>query len=477
MRFQALIELFSRYWQIFAAAWSVRKNLASANREHHERAFLPAALELQDSPPHPAARASLWSLIALLLIILLWSYFGKIDVVAVAPGKLIVSDRSKVVQPLEPGVVKAIYVQDGQYVQAGQLLIELDSTITSADNNKNYATWLDAKLEAMRAKALLRAIDSHRLPSLPADSELPASDATFQLKHSDSQRQLLSQWQELQARLSAIDSDIARKQAERAGTREQVRKLEQTLPLVAERAADYKDLLAHSIIAKHDYQEKEQIRIETEQDLATQRRKLEELAEGMTTNKRQKEVIIAEFRRTQNDTLVKAIEKSQEFAQEVVKAKQLNNQTRLTASVSGYVQQLAIHTVGGVVTAAQALMVIVPREDAVEVEAMLENKDIGFVKAGQDVAVKIETFNYTKYGLIDGKVKSVSFDAIQDEKRGLIYAAHILLKRHSMQVEGKTVKLTPGMAVTVEIKTAQRRIIEYFLSPLTQHVSESFRER
>lgn len=161
----------------------------------------------------------------------------------------------------------------------------------------------------------------------------------------------------------------------------------------------------------------------------------------------------------------------------MVKAEQLNKQTRLIAPVSGLVQQLAIHTVGGVVTAAQPLMVIVPREDTVEAEAMLENKDIGFVKAGQDAAVKIETFNYTKYGLIDGKVRTVSLDAIQDEKRGLIYAARILLKQHSMQVEGKTVKLTPGMAVTVEIRTAQRRIIEYFLSPLIQHVSESMRER
>lgn len=466
MRFQMVIELLQRYWRVLGAVWSVRKDLTPVEREGHERAFLPAALELQDSPPHPAARASLWLLVALLLIALLWSYFGKIDVVAVAPGKLIVSDRSKVVQPLEPGVVKAIHVQDGQFVQAGQLLIELDSTITGADSDKNLSALQDAEREAQRASALIGALDKNRLP-----------ESIRGTASSDTQRLLASQWQELQARLSTIDADVSRKQAERAGIQEQVKKLEQTAPMVAQRALDYKDLYSKNIIAKHDYLDKEQSRIEIEQDLSIQRKKLDELSESLSASRRQRDATVAEFRRNQHDSLVKSREKSKELSQDVVKAKQHHDQTRLVAPVSGIVQQLAVHTVGGVVTAAQALMVIVPREDAVEVEAMLENKDIGFVKAGQDAAVKIETFNYTKYGLIDGKVRTVSLDAIQDEKRGLIYATRILLNRHNMQVEGKTVRLTPGMAVTVEIKTAQRRIIEYFLSPLIQHVSESLRER
>ena len=282
---------------------------------------------------------------------------------------------------------------------------------------------------------------------------------------------------ELQARLATIDADTARKQAERAGTQEQVHKLEQTLPLIAQRAHDYKDLADKNFIAKHGYMEKEQSRIETERDLATQRRKLEELTEGLNTNQKQKESALAEFRRAQNDSLAKAKEKTQELAQEVVKSQQRQYQTQLTAPVDGTVQQLAVHTVGGVVTEAQALMVIVPQEDAVEAEAMLENKDIGFVNSGQNAAIKIETFNYTKYGLIDGKVQNVSLDAIQDEKRGLIYATRVKLSKNTMNIEGKRVKLTPGMAVTVEIKTGQRRIIEYFLSPLIQYASEGLRER
>lgn len=477
MRFLALKELTDRYRNVLAAAWAARNELKPVDRSDHERAFLPAALELQDSPPHPAARVALWMLMSFLLITLLWAFFGKIDVVAVAPGKLIVSDKSKVVQPLEPGVVKAIHVKDGQQVEAGQILIELDSTITGAENDKSRVAWIDASLEALRAQALLDALHKKRLPELQKKPELPSDDPAFRIAFADSQGMVLSQWQEIQAKLATIDSDTARKKAEQAGIREQVRKLEQTLPIVAQRTADYKNLYESKVLSKHDYLEKEQLRIEIEQDLSTQRKKFEELSEGLNTNQRQKEAAITEFKRTQHDNLTKALEKAHQLAQDVVRTKRQFTQTRITAPVSGMVQQLAVHTVGGVVTEAQPLMVIVPNEDSVEVEAMLDNKDIGFVKTGQDAAVKIETFLFTKYGFIDGKVQTVSLDAIQDEKRGLIYATRIRLSRSTIEVEGKMVKLTPGMAVTVEIKTAQRRVIDYFLSPLIQHVSESFRER
>ena len=149
----------------------------------------------------------------------------------------------------------------------------------------------------------------------------------------------------------------------------------------------------------------------------------------------------------------------------------------LVAPVAGSVQQLAIHTVGGVVTPAQPLMVIVPKDNPLEVEAFVENKDIGFVNAGQEAEVKIETFQYTKYGTLHAKVTNVSHDAINDEKRGLIYAARIKMERATIEVDGKRLNLSPGMAVTVEVKTGKRRVIEYFLSPFLQYKEESLRER
>ncbi len=150
---------------------------------------------------------------------------------------------------------------------------------------------------------------------------------------------------------------------------------------------------------------------------------------------------------------------------------------QLTAPVDGTVQQLAVHTVGGVVTPAQALMAIVPRDNPLEVEAFLENKDIGFIKPNQDAEVKIETFQYTKYGTIHAKVSSVSHDAISDEKRGLVYSTRVKMAKSHIRVDGTPVALSPGMAVSVEIKIGKRRVIEYFLAPFIEHTHESLRER
>jgi hemolysin D len=163
--------------------------------------------------------------------------------------------------------------------------------------------------------------------------------------------------------------------------------------------------------------------------------------------------------------------------QEHLKADTRGKLMKLTSPVDGTIQQLGVHTVGGVVTPAQPMMVIVPRDNALEVEAFVENKDVGFVKAGQDAEVKIETFQYTKYGTIHAKVISVSHDAINDEKRGLIYLARVKMDRSTINVDGSEVNLSPGMAVSAEVKTGKRRVIEYFLSPLLQYGHESLRER
>jgi len=266
------------------------------------------------------------------------------------------------------------------------------------------------------------------------------------------------------------------------------------LPIASQRAADYHDLLDKNFIARHDYLEKEQTRIEMERDLAAERAKLAELDAVLLTTRRQKDTLIAETRRTQLDQLHEARQKAAELQQELIKAEDRRDLLTLTAPVAGTVQQLAVHTIGGVVTPAQQLLVIVPKENRLEVEAFVQNRDIGFVNAGQGAQIKVETFPFTKYGTIDGDVLSVSNDAIQEdsrnpqqegngagtgnsENRSLVYVARIRMHQSSIQVENKRVNLTPGMAVTVEIKTGKRRLIEYFLSPLLQYKQESLRER
>ena len=471
MKRHALADLFKRYAKLFRHAWSQRKETDAPALHAHEAEFLPAALALRDSPLHPAPRIALWLIMLFALIALLWAVFGRIDVVATAVGKIIPNDRTKVIQPMETAVVKAIYVRDGQRVQQGQVLIELDATDAGADSERLRNEALTARLEAARAQALLAALASGTPPRLPS---LDGADAARLLAE---QSQAAGQYQEYQARQQQLQAEITRRRAELQATREQVTKLEQTTPIARQRAQDYQNMLKDNYVSRHGYLEREQTRIEQEQDLAGSRAKIAEIRAALAETQQQQATLAAETRRQLLDQHNLAAQKAASLQQEWVKADQRGRLMRMTAPVAGTVQQLAVSTVGGVVTPAQPLMVIVPKDNVLEVEAMLPNKDIGFVNPGQDAEVKVETFPFTKYGTIHGKITQVSSDAIQDEKLGLIYVTRVKLAKDTLQVENKLVRLTPGMAVTVEVKTGTRRVIEYFLSPLMQYGSESLRER
>ncbi|RCS57585.1 HlyD family type I secretion periplasmic adaptor subunit [Parvibium lacunae] len=471
MYLMAWVDLFKRYGQIFRAVWQQRSSLDSPVRLSHETAFLPAALALQETPPSPFPRLTLWILLCFSSLLLLWACFGQIDVVATAQGKIVLNDRSKTIQPLESAVVRAIHVRDGQFVQAGQILLELDATMTTADRERIQQDWQVAKLQVLRSQALIQALSIGQLPSLSKPAGISG------LRYAEAQRQVQGQYGEYQAKLNRLEADIHRRQAEVRSTQELIRKLEQTVPIVRQRAQDYQRLMAENYVSQHGFLEKEQIRIEQEADLATQRSRLQEIEAALREAIGQKDLMVAETRRITLDSLTEGQQKVTTLEQELLKATSRQELMRITAPVTGTVQQLAIHTIGGVVTPAQALMVIVPSGDTLDIEAFLENKDIGFVKPGQAAEIKIETFPYTKYGTISGVINTVSHDAINDEKRGLIYATRVGMARHVVMVGGAAVKLSPGMAVSVEIKTGKRRVIEYFLTPLLEVRHESLRER
>lgn len=475
MKHTATFDLLHRYARTLRHAWGERKQMDAIQRCDHEAEFLPAALALRDTPLHPAPRIAMGLIMLFAVIAVLWSIFGKIDIVASAQGKLIPDDRSKVIQPMETASVLAIHVRDGQRVAAGDLLIELDATQAQADATRVSGDLLAARLEVALARALLAALESPQSPRL--SSHLPPDFTVDTVRLAAEQRQLDGRHGELQARLAQLDAEIARREAELRSTRELVEKLAQTAPIVRQRALDYKDLFEKNFVSRHGYLEREQARIEQERDLAAQQAKVEEIRAALLEGQRQRMSLIAETRRATLDALSQAEQKVASLMQEWVKAENRGRLLRLIAPVGGSVQQLAVHTVGGVVTPAQPLLVIVPGDNPLEVEAFLENKDIGFVRAGQTAEIKLETFPFTKYGTLPGQVMQVSSDAIQDEKRGLVYAARVKLDKATLQVDGKTVNLTPGMAVTVEIKTGKRRVVEYFLSPLMQYGDESLRER
>ena len=471
LRLAATVDLLKRYGAVFRHAWHERRRLDPPRRLSHEAQFLPAALELQETPVSPAPRIAMWLIIAFALLAVLWATFGRIDVVATAHGKFVPNDRTKTIQSLDNATVKAINVGEGQVVKAGDVLLELDATMADADSHRFANDYVSARLQSARAKALLAAITAGEPTTLPALPDVPAGRRTQE------QRVLDGQYGEYQARLSRIDAEITRREAELASTREIVRKLEQTAPIAKQRAQDFKDLVDKSYISKHGYLEKEQARIEQEADLAAQKSRINELIAQIGEGRAQRTSLVAETRRAALDSLNEAEQKANFYSQELVKAETRGKLMTLTAPVDGTVQQLAVHTVGGVVTAAQPLMLIVPKDNPLEIEAFLENKDIGFVNPQQVAEIKIETFPFTKYGTIHAEVTHVSKDAISDEKRGLIYSMRVRPERTTIQVADKVVNLSAGMAVTVEVKTGTRRVIEYFLSPLMQAGNESLRER
>lgn len=472
IRTQALGELLNRYLLAFRAAWKNRQAMESLARTRDEAEFLPATLALQETPVHPAPRIAMRLIIAFSCLALLWAIFGRVDVVATASGKIIPDSRSKIIQPIETASIRAIHIQDGQYVHQGEKLIELDSTITSAEIEKLNNEWLSAALEDIRYQALLLAQENNKTPFL---DKFP--DDVGEARQIAEQQWVIGQFNAYSARLSQLEAVILRREAEGRATEAQVEKLRNILPLTRQREADYAGLLEKNHVSRHRYLELKSELIGQERDLIAQQERLTEIRAAHTEAERDKIRWVAETRREWLDKLHDAERRSSSLLQELVKAESRGKLMLLTAPVDGVVQQLAVHTLGGVVTAAQALMVIVPRDGPIEVEALLPNKDIGFVRQGQEVAVKVETFSFTKYGTLKGEVIHVSSDAIQDEKLGLVFSIRVRLFEDNLIVDGNKVKLSPGMAVTVEIKTAKRRLIEYFLSPLLRYGDESLRER
>jgi hemolysin D len=469
-----VFELLGRYGAVFQAAWRHRHELAGPKRLSDEAAFLPAALSLQDTPVHPAPRRLAFALIALFLIALVWSIVGQVDIVAVAPGKIVVSERTKLIQPLEVSVVKRVLVKDGDHVEAGQALVELDPTSANADKTSIDEQLKSAQSEVLRTRALLQALNasSPRTPelgtNLPAWSEVDVAAAKLQLS---------DEWSDITAKLAKAAAELQRRQAEIATVREMVAKLETTLPIAKQREADFHQLANQGFMSSHANQDRTRERIELERDLATQRARLAEANATLRESENTRASYIAETRNALRTREAAAELKRQQGTQELAKAGQRERLTTLKAPVAGTVQQLVTHTEGGVVTEAQPLMVIVPHDAQVTAEVTLENKDIGFVSPAQEARIKLETFPYTRYGTVNATVKTVTADAVNDEKRGAIFPVTLNLNATSIDVDGKPIKLSPGMNLTAEIKTGKRRVIEFLLSPVEKATSESLRER
>ncbi len=466
-----LRDFLARYAAVFRAAWSARTEMEPPARTADEVAFLPAHLELVETPVSPTARWTMRIVIAMFCVALLWSVFGQLDIVAVAQGKTVAGSRTKLIQPSETAVVKRILVQDGQRVRKGDLLVELDATQAAADYAKAGEAWAAARLAELRFAALAAALQDGSPPALASDAALaPESLAA-------SQRLVASQFDAYQAKRRNLQAAIEQREAELASARALIGPLQDNARIATARAQDYGRLVKDQYVGRHEYLQREQERIEADRDLAEQRNRVPQISAALEAARDELASLEADMRQQTLDGLRQAQAEAAQYAPEVTSTRHRDALMQLRSPVDGTVQQLAIHTIGGVVTPAQPLLAVVPGGDALEIEATVLNRDIGFVRPGQRATVKIESFPYTRYGYLEGEVLSVSHDAAQDEKLGLVFPARVRLRKASLEIDGALVSLTPGMSLSVEIKTGKRRVIDYLLSPLQQHGGEAFRER
>jgi hemolysin D len=454
-----------------------------------ETEFLPAALEIIETPASPVGRAIAGTIIGFMAVAIGWACIGKVDIIATAQGRIIPTGKSKSIQPFETGVVRRIAVSDGSIVLRGDILVELDPTSDQSDETRLIFALAQDRLDIARLRALLDDI-AFASPS-EADARMVAM----------ARRQMDAQAAQQAAKLDGLDRQIAGKQAEGREVSAAIEKIDAGLPLITEQRDIRKALLQNQYGSRLAYLQVQQQLVEGQHELEGQKQKREETGQALAALDRQKAETTADYRKGLLTDLAKAEVSSNEHEEDRKKAVLKRELRTLRAPVDGTVQQLAVHTLGGVVTPAQQLMVIVPKGTGLEIEATLPNKDVGFVHKGQDVEIKVEAFTFTRYGLLHGKVTSLSQDVIAPQDSGdtrgsrdkadgadtsdeqdrqakqPTYVAHVAVAATGIETENGFSALEPGMSVTAEIKTGRRTVISYLLSPLSRFRQEGMRER
>jgi hemolysin D len=462
-------------------------------RTRDEMAFLPAALEILDTPASPLGRAIGGTIIGFFCMALIWSIVSRVDIVATATGKVVPTGNVKVLQPLESGMVTAIHVQDGDHVVEGQVLVELDAKGLRAERDKIADRLLQSQLEAAQLKALKAGIENGDAAILFTP---PSSALLSMIERARSAVAARDNAQS--AKCAGLARQIAGKSAEAEEITATIGKLQASLPLLAEQAEVRKQAMNIQYGNKLAYFEIQQRLVEQQHDLIIQLKRVAETDIARQALEQQLLETRAEYARSVFDDLGGAEQRISEQKQDLIKAEDRLAEMTLTAPIAGTVQQLAIHTIGGVVTPAQPLLVVVPDNSQLAIEATVQNRDVGFVQIGDDVEIKVETFTFTRYGLLHGKVVGISRDTVTDHaaqpsQRTAIgnndtstnaepssepgYVARIKLTRSSILFDGKEHPIGPGMAVTAEIKTGQRHVIDYILSPIRGYQHDALTEQ
>jgi hemolysin D len=456
-----------------------------------EREFLPPLLEIQETPPSPAQRKLLWTLVGLVAALTVWAWFGKISIVSTAPGKFIPDGRVKQLQPLETSIVKAIHVKEGQHVERGELLIELDPSISTAEMQASADKYGFNRLEQARLNAEL----THVRPQY-ADSGQPAGRVALEEQTRRAREQAYA------AKLAEAQATVDEKSEARAAAEATLQKYQETSAIAAERESSARPLVDSGAISRIDYLQLKQALAETSNDLETQRRTVAQAKAAEIEAQRNVEQVKHDRVADIYNDLNQRITSEPALKGDLDKSKELLALKWLRAPAGGLVQKVDATTIGQVVTSAQSLITIVPDGTPLIVEATVTNQDIGYLQPGQAVEVKVDTFPFQKYGSLAGTLTWVSADAedkgaassdldtrsgvqANDETRnaantpnaGYVYKVHIRTEKTQFMVDGSARPIQSGMTVQADIVTDRRRVIDFFLSPVIKYLDEGLKVR
>lgn len=444
--------------------------------------FSPGILGVQERPPSPLPRMVLRGVLLLVLLMLLWAMFGRLDVVSVAEGKLVPVSYIKIVQPSEAGIVREIAIREGQAVRKDQVLIRMDANLSEADSKSLQSSLQHKSLELRRIEAEL-------------------ANQPFKRQATDSNELYNRIYAAYQSNRRAYEDDLAAEKAnlqkaysDLSATQEVQHKLEQTLPSYQAQEAAYNKLVKDGFAGKLMGQEKQRDRIEAEQDLRAQEFNAKSLQATITQSQKRMNQIQSDYRQKLEAERVTVYAEYLRLEQEWAKQSHKNSLLELKAPQAGIVKDLATHTPGTVVSPGTVLMTLVPNNEALQAEVWLKNEDAGFVRANQSVKVKLSAYPFQKYGMVDGKVLQVSADATDKSSTNnqnssgnsqdapgsatqLAYRTIIQLSKQSLQIEQDKLHLAPGMQVVAEIKLADQTVMEYLLSPISKAFHEAGRER
>lgn len=443
--------------------------------------FSPGLLRIQAKPPTPFARAVLYGLLILLSLLFIWAVFGKLDVVASAEGKLLPQSYLKIVQPSEQGVIREILVNEGQHVKAGQVLMRMDTTLTDADGKEIQSDYLSKQITLRRIDAELTNKHFERLPEEEPELFNPALN------------QYIANRKALETALAEERALHDKAQSELSSAQAISSKLIQILPHYRAQDEAYRDLVKNGYVSQLSATDKARERIEKEQDLKSQQHIIAAARATLQQSNERIDKVTADYRRQLQVERADISDKFEKLEQEITKQQYRRGLHELKAPQEGFVKDLATHTVGTVISPGTILMTLVPNDEILRAEVWVGNQDIGFIHIGDHVKLKLASYQFQKYGMVDGLVVNLSADASDTPQQGagqsgapsskpgsgqpFTYRALIDLKTQELIADGVRHSLTPGMQVTAEIHLGNRTILEYLLSPVTGAFQEAGRER